>query len=246
MQKSAYELGYEAALMKLSAGAAEEAIAKVMGFLPKAFKSKKPQYVTREQLEESAKRINEQLKMVGPSKTEAPKVYQKSNKPKSPKSIWADFHKQAQNAQLDPRYYEDEPAKKRIWPWALGGAALGGLGAYHFLPNEMTTSYRDIAKGLEDKARASEQALSKYYDPSMERYTPKTKTLHGAIPRSEVAPHLIRVKDINAKGAPVDKLLAAHQAQKYFKNRAYAEAMPRSLLGAGAGLALGILGGSMF
>ena len=181
------------------------------------FKGKKPGYVTPKQLEESMRGRFEQMKSMG----------------------WkGGSFKGADDGQLDQGYYEDTPSQKRHWPIALGGAAAGALGAHYLLPNQMTQSYRDTASGLGDAAKASRTAYEPYFDKGMERYK-------GKIPRELVKAHNVRMQDVSARGRPVSKLMPAHVAQKYFKSRAFAEAMPRTLLGAGLGLGAGILGSSM-
>jgi hypothetical protein len=140
---------------------------------------------------------------------------------------------------MDPSLYEDTPAKKRHWPMAMGGALAGGAAAHYLAPNQMTKDYRETAKGLEEPAQASRAAFEPYYDKGMGKY-------RGKIPRELVQQHNVQVKDVNAKGRPTSKLLPAHEAQKYFKSRAWQEAMPRTLLGAGLGLGGGLLASSLF
>lgn len=141
--------------------------------------------------------------------------------------------------QLAEEYYQDTPREKRHWPYAALGAAAGGLGTHYLLPNEMAKGYRETAKGLGERATASQQAFEPYYQKGMERYK-------GKVPRELVKQHNVRVKDVSAGGKPISKLMPAHEAQKYFKSRAFAESMPRNLLGAGLGLGAGLLASSMF
>lgn len=241
MQKTASQISTEI-LLKISASGQESAISKAMGWLSKPKGSKRPAFVTPEELRAS---FEKSQRAIEPGRKIPPRSEPKSSERMDLKKIpvWphkaASLMKFSQGGQLDESYYEDTPSKKRHWPWAMGGAALGALGTHYLLPNEMTQSYRDTAKGLEDKARLSEKAFAPHYDSAMERYT-------GKIPRGLVQQHNINVKDVSAKGLPVSKLMPAHEAQKYFKGRAFAESMPRTLLGAGGGLALGLLGSSMF
>lgn len=139
---------------------------------------------------------------------------------------------------MDPSLYEDTPAKKRHWPWAMGGALAGGAAAHYLAPSQMVKDYRETASGLEGQARASEKAFEPYYQKGLEKHT-------GKIPRELVQQHNQRINDVSSAGKPVSKLAPAHQAQKYFKTRAWQEAMPRNLLGAGLGLGAGLLGSSM-
>ena len=141
--------------------------------------------------------------------------------------------KLADESQMDPSLYEDTPSKKRHWPLGAAGLLAGGAAAHYGLPSQMTRDYRDAAKGLEEKAVASREAHKPFYDPKAERYT---QTLPD---------HSVMVNDVTAKGSKVRFGAPAHAAQQYFKNRAWAEAMPRTLLGAGLGLGAGILGSSM-
>ena len=146
--------------------------------------------------------------------------------------------KLAEGELLDESYYEDTPAKKRHWPYAAAGALAGGAAAHYLAPSQMVKDYRETASGLEGQARASEKAFEPYYQKGLEKHT-------GKIPRELVQQHNLRINDVGAKGQSVSKLAPAHAAQKYFKGRAWQEAMPRTLLGAGLGLGAGILGSSM-
>lgn len=131
--------------------------------------------------------------------------------------------------QMDPSYYEEPAPKKRRWPAAVIGAGVGGLGAHYLLPNQMVKDYRAAASSIADKAKASEIAHKPHYDALTDTY------------KKEIPGHNVTVKDISAEGRPLVKKMPAHMAQKYLKSRAWAESMPRTLLGAGLGLGAGIL-----
>ena len=137
--------------------------------------------------------------------------------------------------QLDEQYYEDTPAKKRHWPYAAAGALAGGAAAHYLAPSAMTKSYRETAKGLQEPAQASLEAHKPSYDPKLDKFT-------GTLPEE----HMTHVRDVSAAGRPVRFNAPAHAAQKYFKSRAWAESMPRTLGGAGLGLGAGLLASSLF
>ena len=137
--------------------------------------------------------------------------------------------------QLDEQYYEDTPSKKRHWPYAMGGALAGGAAAHYLAPSAMTKSYRETAKGLQEPAQASLEAHKPSYDPKLDKFT-------GTLPEE----HMTHVRDVSAAGRPVRFNAPAHAAQKYFKSRAWAESMPRTLGGAGLGLGAGLLASSLF
>jgi hypothetical protein len=158
------------------------------------------------------------------------------------------LRKLAEGEQLDPQYYEDTPSKKRHWPLAMAGAALGGGAAHYLAPSKMTKDYRATAAGLGDAANASQEALKAHYDPKAQSFHSNNYPEPGKftnVPKETWDAHKRLVKDVNAGGHKVRFEAPAHVAQKYLKSRAWAEAMPRTLLGAGLGLGAGILGSSM-
>lgn len=238
-------------MQKTAAQIADEVFYKVA--LPKLFGKTKPKYVTQEEMSAAKDRTLRSLKPAG--KTAPPKLpTERMSLSEIP--VWphkkvaqitnAIIVKLAQGGMqyeptppMDPSYYEDEPAKKRHWPWALGGAAVGGLGAHYALPSQMVKDYRATASGLGDAASASRAA----YD-AIPKNTITGKPMGWEGAASE--PHMRRVLDVGAAGENVNKLMPAHEAQKYFKGRAFAEAMPRSVLGAGLGLGAGLLASSLF
>jgi len=144
------------------------------------------------------------------------------------------LRKLAEGEQLDEQYYEDTPSKKRHWPLGMAGLLAGGAAAHYLAPSQMTKDYRATAKGLEGPAQASLEAHKPFYDPKADKYT---QTLQE---------HMVPVKDVSAAGRSVRFNAPAHAAQKYFKNRAWQEAMPRNVLGAGLGLGAGLLASSLF
>ena len=151
--------------------------------------------------------------------------------------------KLAEGELLDESYYEDTPAKKRHWPYAAAGALAGGAAAHYLAPSQMVKDYRETAKGLEGASQASQEAFKPHYDP-------KAQTTEGPgkftnVPKETWDTHKRLVKDVNVQGRRVGFEAPAHAAQKYFKTRAWQEAMPRNLLGAGLGLGAGLLGSSM-
>jgi hypothetical protein len=93
----------------------------------------------------------------------------------------------------------------------------------------MVKDYRSAAGSIEDKAKASLEAHKPHYDALTDTY------------KKEIPGHGVTVRDVTAEGRPFMKKMPAHLAQKYLKSRAFAEAMPRTLLGAGLGLGAGIL-----
>jgi hypothetical protein len=173
----------------------------------------------------------------GPTGPSAPKPPSPTATPTPKVGSIADaiLKKLAEGEQLDEQYYEDTPSRKRHWPMGMAGLLAGGAAAHYLAPSQMTKDYRATAKGLEGLAQASLEAHKPSYDPKLDKFT-------GVLPEE----HMTHIKDVSAAGRPVRFNAPAHAAQKYFKNRAWQEAMPRNVLGAGLGLGAGLLASSLF
>lgn len=139
--------------------------------------------------------------------------------------------------QMDPRMYEDTPARKRHWPLGAAGALAGGLAGHYLLPSDITKSYRETAKGLEGPAAAAQEAYKPFYS--------KEDIKFKNVPEEIRALHEVPVRDVSAAGNKVRFSAPAFAAKDYMKSRAWAESMPRTLGGAALGLGGGLLLSSM-
>ena len=229
-----------APMPKTSSQIADEVLFKLSKF---PFRPAAQKYVTQAEMSMAREKNLSQLK---PASKTAPSSMPTERKNLSEIPVWPHkktasqlsteiLKKLAEGEQLDEQYYEDTPARKRHWPMGAAGLLAGGAAAHYLAPSQMTKDYRETAKSLGEPAKASLEAHKPSYDPKLDKFT-------GVLPEE----HMTHIKDVSAAGRPVRFNAPAHAAQKYFKSRAWQEAMPRTLLGAGLGLGGGLLASSLF